>query len=383
MSMRRDFLAYIFFSALAFYLPIQVIFFRDVGIATEMIFWLLTLYTIFIVVGELPSGFIADWLGAKSTLLVGTVCNALSPLLFAISDGQLGFLIAGQLLLALSLALRSGTDSAFLYESIKTDYPTLEATSSQLRYAALGGSSLLGALLYSYWLPLPFLLSSLSGFIALLFLWRLPSRRSKPQAYKMVSLEIWTSLIQNPKLRQHLAFSSLLYSIGGFLFWIAQLYLDDVGLPTSLFGLVFSFGFLASVLGAQHSKTLFDLNPLQLYFSLGACLVLSMSIMLLFWHPLGFIGVVVLQYFTGLAGAPLLRFIQDESPHVGRASTLSLNSLLQRLGLTVILPVAGWSLNIMSLRMLILLTLVIFVLSFIAFRIVFIRPQYLKVEDNA
>ena len=381
--MRRDFLAYIFFSALAFYLPIQVIFFRDVGIATEMIFWLLTLYTIFIVVGELPSGFIADWLGAKSTLLVGTVCNALSPLLFAISDGQLGFLIAGQLLLALSLALRSGTDSAFLYESIKTDYPTLEATSSQLRYAALGGSSLLGALLYSYWLPLPFLLSSLSGFIALLFLWRLPSRRSKPQAYKMVSLEIWTSLIQNPKLRQHLAFSSLLYSIGGFLFWIAQLYLDDVGLPTSLFGLVFSFGFLASVLGAQHSKTLFDLNPLQLYFSLGACLVLSMSIMLLFWHPLGFIGVVVLQYFTGLAGAPLLRFIQDESPHVGRASTLSLNSLLQRLGLTVILPVAGWSLNIMSLRMLILLTLVIFVLSFIAFRIVFIRPQYLKVEDNA
>jgi len=381
--MRRDFLAYIFFSALAFYLPIQVIFFRDVGIATEMIFWLLTLYTIFIVVGELPSGFIADWLGAKSTLLVGTVCNALSPLLFAISDGQLGFLIAGQLLLALSLALRSGTDSAFLYESIKTDYPTLEATSSQLRYAALGGSSLLGALLYSYWLPLPFLLSSLSGFIALLFLWRLPSRRSKPQAYKMVSLEIWTSLIQNPKLRQHLAFSSLLYSIGGFLFWIAQLYLDDVGLPTSLFGLVFSFGFLASVLGAQHSKTLFDLNPLQLYFSLGACLVLSMSIMLLFWHPLGFIGVVVLQYFTGLAGAPLLRFIQDESPQVGRASTLSLNSLLQRLGLTVILPVAGWSLNIMSLRMLILLTLVIFVLSFIAFRIVFIRPQYLKVEDNA
>ena len=83
-------LAFGFFQVFLVIMPVIVPFFESRGLSMQQIFLLQALFAVVVLVMEIPSGYAADILGRRVTLLVGSVFLAFghSTLLFA--DGFAG-----------------------------------------------------------------------------------------------------------------------------------------------------------------------------------------------------------------------------------------------------------------------------------------------------
>ena len=69
------------------FMPIIVLFYQENGLAMQDIFTLKAVYSVAIVALEIPSGYLADILGRKKTLIIGTTLGCLG---FIIDDFAFG-----------------------------------------------------------------------------------------------------------------------------------------------------------------------------------------------------------------------------------------------------------------------------------------------------
>ncbi len=114
-NIRRT-LALSFFQVFMVLMPVIVLFFESRGLSLSDVLLLQTVFGCLVLVFEVPSGYLADLLGRKSTLIVGTFFAAVghSVLLFAEGFWQLAIFEA---FLALGFSLISGADLALLYDT--------------------------------------------------------------------------------------------------------------------------------------------------------------------------------------------------------------------------------------------------------------------------
>ncbi|MEM1433527.1 MAG: MFS transporter [Pseudomonadota bacterium] len=105
-----------FFQVFLLIMPIAVPFFESRGLSMQQIFTLQAIFSLAVLLLEVPSGVIADLLGRRGTLIWGAVFCGLgnSVLLFA---HDFWSLVAFEVLLAVSSSLVSGADIAMVYDS--------------------------------------------------------------------------------------------------------------------------------------------------------------------------------------------------------------------------------------------------------------------------
>ena len=94
-------------------MPIIVLFFQENGLSMKEILLLQSLFSIGVVLFEIPSGYFSDVVGRKTTIVLGCIFGFLGLLTYSFSYGFIGFLIA-ELLLGLGTSFISGTDSAII-----------------------------------------------------------------------------------------------------------------------------------------------------------------------------------------------------------------------------------------------------------------------------
>ncbi len=82
----------------------------------QQIFLLQAVFAVVVLVMEIPSGYAADLLGRRITLLVGSVFIALGHTMLLFADGFAGLAVF-ELCLGIGSSLVSGTDLAILYDS--------------------------------------------------------------------------------------------------------------------------------------------------------------------------------------------------------------------------------------------------------------------------
>ncbi len=75
-------------------MPIIVLFYQDNGMGMHDIFILKAIYSVAIVVMEIPSGWMADIWGRKKTLILGAVLGSAGFLAYSFSYGFLAFAVA-------------------------------------------------------------------------------------------------------------------------------------------------------------------------------------------------------------------------------------------------------------------------------------------------
>jgi len=105
-----------FFQVFLVIMPVAVPFFASFGLSMKDIFALQALYGFVVVISEVPSGYVADVLGRKNTLLVGAVLAAIGHSCLLIADG-FWTLALFELFLGLAHSLISGADLALLYDT--------------------------------------------------------------------------------------------------------------------------------------------------------------------------------------------------------------------------------------------------------------------------
>ncbi len=105
-----------FFQVFLVIIPVAVPFFGSFGLSMQDVFLLQALFGFVVLVTEVPSGYVADLLGRKNTLVVGAVVAALGHACLLFAEG-FWTLALFEVLLAVSHSLVSGADLALLYDT--------------------------------------------------------------------------------------------------------------------------------------------------------------------------------------------------------------------------------------------------------------------------
>lgn len=105
-----------FFKAFLVIMPVAVPFFQSKGLSMQEVFTLQALFAFVVMVTEAPSGYLADLIGRRRCLVLGTAFAGVGYSLLAVAEG-FWTLALFETALALSFSLTSGADLALLYDT--------------------------------------------------------------------------------------------------------------------------------------------------------------------------------------------------------------------------------------------------------------------------
>ena len=358
------------------FMPIIVLFYQDNGLKMQDIFVLQAIYSIVIVILEIPSGYLADVLGRKTTLIIGTILGFCGFVIYSLSYYFWGFLSA-EVTMGVGTSLVSGADSAMLYDTLKAGnqkekYLKFEGKMVSIGNAAEAVAGILGGLLAEISLRTPFYAQTVVAFIgipaALMLIEPIREEKIKKMHFKDILLIVRYSLHENPHLKWNIVYSSVIGASTLTMAWFVQPYFKYVDLELSLFGVFWT------LLNLSVAITSFVAYKVE--YRLGQVkMVIFITLLLpLFYFILSQIdiiwGIAVLFLFylmRGLATPVLKDYINRLTESSTRATVLSVRNFMIRLFFAGIGPFLGWYTDHFSLsQALALASIAFFVLAVVA-----------------
>jgi MFS family permease len=332
-------------------MPILMLFYKDMGFSDKESFQLKAFYSIAIVIFEIPSGYVADVIGRRKTLIIGAILGTLGFVVYSLTSGYYYFLLA-ELILGVGQSFVSGADSAMLYDSLKSmdrdnEYIKYEGRNFTVGNYAEALAGLLGGTLASIHLRLPFILQTGIAFMAvpaaiLLVEPHLHTTRKKPGIKDILSI-VWYATVKNAKLRYNLLYSSIMGTATLTMAWIYQLYLNNIGFTSYYIGATHTV--LNLIVG---TTTLFaykieaKLKP-KLTIWLTSIAITGSYIISGFIDSAWILVVLAIFYFSRGIATPVLKdYINRITSSDIRATVLSIRSLLIRGFFAVIAPFVGY-----------------------------------------
>lgn len=354
-------------------MPIITIFYQRHGLSMQEIFLIQSVFSIWVVLFEVPTGYFADVIGRKQSLIIGMLFAIIGLALYAFSHEFWWFLCA-ELILWLGSSFISGTDSAMIYDTLideghegknKKIQWYLQSVSSISESLA----SLLGWFLAVISISLPFYveLGVFVMFFPLVFLLKEPNRHKHKNAewiLRWITKIVRYSLHEHKEIKWLIIFSWFFGSSTLVMTWLLQLYFTKVGVPLQYFWAIWMifnlsiipFSFLAHkiewLLGWKYSLILLSLLPALWYFFLGFFQsIIGLIFVFFFYIARGFGSVILNDYVNTLISSDI------------RATVLSVQALAFRWVFSVIGPIIGWITDATSMRISLFVAGFIFLMS--------------------
>ena len=321
----------------------------------EQVIELSAVYYLSVFVLEVPSGYFSDRIGRRSTLLLAAGALIGSYSCFIVGAGFWWF-AAGQFLLAAGIAMQSGTDTAFHYDSLKAlgrehEYARREAGAEQWGLVMLALATLSGGLLGLIDLRLAYVFSLLSASVMALLVWRFTEPKhadettALPQSFVTVVLSC-IGRLRDPLLGWIFLVVIMLYAMAHIVYEFYQPYITLLQLPLLeasthaplISGLVISISMFGGALGARASISwqsrlgLIGVLAAASFIQLG--LVAAMAIAL---SPAVLALVSLRNFPMALVHAPVRAAIAPRITRQQRATYLSLQGLAERLFFALLL----------------------------------------------
>lgn len=331
------------------YLPL---FMGENGIDKSGYSLLAALHALTIITLEIPSGYLADAIGRKRTLIIGSLLGAFGYLVYSFSFSFTGFLLA-MVTLGIGQSLISGSDSAMLYETLAAVKKERDYSKYEGRIIALGSfmetaGAPLGGLLAVISLRYPFIAQSAIALIAVPAALTLTEPHCEETGGEKRSKNLLPSLKKSLLLDKRLMlllFYSSLIGAGTYTMAKALPYWHNETLQASTAELGFFWSALnlsAALFSTFAYRVERKIN--RLAFMAGIGLVVSLS-----FCGLGYLGqysaIALLFLFyccRGLATPILKNYINDYTSSDIRATVLSVRMFLVYLLFAMLFPVMGW-----------------------------------------
>ena len=343
--------AFSFLQMTLFPMAIITLFWKErIGLSLTQILLLQSILSIVMVVMEYPTGYVSDRIGYRAALNIAAILGMAGWGLYAVA-ATFAHVLAAEMLLGVSLAFISGSDSALLYETLKEEGKEEQYGRHQGRmngYAQTGEAmgAVFAGVLYASSPLLPFILQIGVWFLALLITRSLvePAREvATPASHLAEALRTARyAFLENRRLRYTILLGSALGLASFYPVWLIQPYMKQAGVAVTWFGPIWT--------GANLSVALFALASHRTRGALGDrwMVVLFMILIWAGYLGLGFVGgaggflfYYLLTSMRGLRGPMMLSLSQKESPSAHRASILSLQSLCFRLLFVCTGPLVG------------------------------------------
>jgi MFS family permease len=343
--------AFSFLQMTLFPMAIITLFWKDhIGLSLTQILLLQGILSVVMVVMEYPSGYISDRIGYRVSLTLAALLGMVGWGIYTVAVSFLD-IMAAEILLGISLAFISGSDSALLYETLKREGAEHEYARHQGRMSgyAQGGEALgavFAGVLYAYAPLLPFVLQIGVWFLVLLVTRSMvePPREIAAHASHLAEAlrTARYAFVENKSLRYTILLNSVLGIASFYPVWLIQPYMQHAGVPLTWFGPVWS--------GANLTVAFFSLTSHRANGYLGERFMVLLFLILIvvgyaglglsggMW---GFLFYYLLTSMRGLRGPMMLNLTQKECPSANRAGILSLQSLCFRLLFVCTGPLVG------------------------------------------
>jgi MFS family permease len=340
------------FSNLAFFVPIIVLFWQKNGLSMTQIMFLQSLFSVVVVLMEVPTGYFADIFGRKKSLMFSGIFLFLAMSVYSIGGSFFHFLIA-EILWAFGISFASGSDSAFIYDTLKdlkreNEYKKIWGNSIFFLLLAIALANILGGFIgeinfrFTFLFTLPFL--ALLAPLAL--------SMEEPTRHKLIFKKgyLWElfkiikyTILENSKLRWLIIYSGIIYAFNQSALWFYQPYFSLSGLEIIHFGIIFaSFQIVAAItskyahrmeekLGEKYSLGI-------LFFLTGISFLLMSNFIFLFSFSFAFLQ----QFVRGFHKIVIDDYIHKLTSSEARATIISAKNMIGQLIYALVIPFAGW-----------------------------------------
>lgn len=363
-------------------MPIVVPFYESNGLSMKDIMVLQAVYSIAIVILEVPSGYLADVIGRKKTLIIGAVFGILGFTTYSLSFGFIGFLVA-EIILGIGQSCISGADSAMLYDSLldrgeEKQYTRFEGRITSLGNVAEAIAGIVGGLLVGITIRAPYIAQTFVAFIALPAAITLVEPTRKIPLIKAGMMEIVQiarfALITNRPLRRNILFSAITGTGTLTMAWFAQPFFEYTRIDIAWFGILWTTLNLTVAITSYTAHRL-EKKLGQRWSVLIIALLIPLGYLSLsrFNAPIGLIVLYLFYLVRGYATPVLKDYINRITASDIRATVLSVRNFVIRLFFALTGPLLGWVKDIYSLPQALALAGVIFLIISILTAILFIR----------
>ena len=332
-------------------MPIIILFFQDNGLSLQRIMILQACYSLSVGLMEIPSGYAADILGRRKTLILGCVLAFVGFGLFSVSYNFWWFLVA-EILLGLGNSFISGADSALMYDSLlevkeEDRFLKYEGRSISIGNFSEAAAGILGGFLAAMSFRYPAYAQVIVTFIAIpiaisLVEPKVHKARLK-SSWKSIFKVVHFSLIEHKTLRTHIIYSSVIGVSTLMMAWLAQPFLKDIGVNMKNYGLVWAtLNIIVGVFAfrAHHIEKRF--TELTSLYIIG---IITVSTYFFIGTHMTYFSILVLFLFYANRGyaTPLLRnYINRYTVSNVRATVMSVRSFIIRISFAIIAPFIGW-----------------------------------------
>jgi MFS family permease len=240
--------------------PVLILYYTANGLNSTQIFTIQAIFHLGVLLLEVPSGYLADVIGRKRTLVFGALFYPLGVAVYTLGRSFAAFVLA-ELAWAVSVSMRSGCDSALLFDSLRQlrrekEYKRFEGCCALFARSGTALSSVVGGMLASIFLRLPFLVNLGSALFMppLALSLEEPEREARRFANPMLDiLRICRHCLQDPRIRPIVLFCGLLLAGNLTGLWAYFLLYQELRIPIGWFGILFAVFQLAGALGGARS----------------------------------------------------------------------------------------------------------------------------------
>lgn len=365
-------------------MPIIGLYFQSHGLSIRDIFLLQVVFSVAVVVLEIPTGYLADVFGHKRSIIAGTIFATLGFLQYYVADGFIGFLGA-EMLLAFSISFISGANQALLFDTLKAHAKESLYKKYQGYLLGFGNISeaaaaiLAGFVAALYTLETVFLIQwiVLAFSVPLAFTLReIVDRKAveTPTLMKIIS----GSFRENERLRYLNLFAGAVAASTLTMVWFSQPHWESIGVPLAYFGIMWAFLNLCVAFGAFLAHRLEHWFRFRELF-LGMALAPVVLYVLMAFGSTSLAILVVVPGFWLLRGlqVPIIQdYVQREAHDNDRATVLSINALSTRVIFSIFSPFLGWVADAWSFQMAFAASAVVFgTLTLIGFAFLYAAMQ--------
>jgi MFS family permease len=334
------------------FVPIFMLFQADRGLSFFERLALGGIYSAVIILVEVPTGVFADRLGRRRSMMWGAITMVVSCLLAARATDFLHFVIA-ESLAALSMALVSGADSAYLYDLLVAhdrahEYPRRESTASAWHllgsaFAFVGGGAL--ALVH---LALPYLatagVAALAAVVACLLEEDTDDGpvRVRTNWFQQTFAAI-VEVTRNGKLAWLVGYSAVVFALLRATIYVYQPYLKERGLGTFEIGLLFAgVNFVAAGVAQRTYQLRASFGEERLLWALLAVLGISFVGLASAGAGPWMLVLLLVQAIASGIYSPLTKpLLNREIRSENRAAVLSVESMGRRFAIGLFAPFVG------------------------------------------
>jgi len=342
------------------FMPVVVPFYQSNGLGLSRLMIIQAVYSVTVVILEIPSGYLADVIGRRFALILGTSMTVIGFITYSCFHGFWGFL-AAEMVLGIGASMVSGADSAILYDTLiemdrQQQYMQYEGRVTSVGNFSEAIAGIFGGLLAEYvGIRSPYYIQigiSLIGVPAAIMLTEPMSHLSKPKmTFRDILGIVRYALIDVPLLRRNIMYASVIGASTLTMAWFVQPYFKQVHIPLEWYGILWT--------ALNLTVALFSISAYKLEHKIGEVKIILLITFFIVscYFMTGFIdsrwGLAFLFVFymvRGIANPVLKDYINRLTPSEMRATVLSIRNFLIRILFACLGPILGWVSDFYSLR---------------------------------